>query len=46
MIVTLALLLVSAVLIYLACEFFVNGAEWVGQRFDVEEFGVKSCLAN
>ena len=37
MIVTLALLLGSAVVIYLACEYFVNGVEWIGQRFGVSQ---------
>lgn len=30
----IALLLGSAVVIYLACEFFVNDVEWVGQKMD------------
>ena len=29
------LLLGSAILIYLACEFFVNGIEWVGRKLAV-----------
>jgi cation:H+ antiporter len=45
MIVALALLLVSAVVIYLACEFFVNGVEWVGQRFGVSQTAVGTVLA-
>jgi len=45
MIVTLALLLGSAVVIYLACEFFVNGVEWVGQRFGVSQTAVGTVLA-
>lgn len=45
MIVTLALLLVSAVIIYLACEFFVNGVEWVGHRFGVSRTAVGTVLA-
>ena len=32
---TVALLLGSAVVIYLACEYFVNGVEWVGRKFAV-----------
>ena len=31
---TLLLFLGSAVVIYLACEYFVNGVEWSGHRFD------------
>ena len=45
MIVTLALLLGSAVIIYLACEYFVNGVEWVGQRFGVSQTAVGTVLA-
>ncbi|MEP6502728.1 MAG: sodium:calcium antiporter [Betaproteobacteria bacterium] len=45
MIVTIALLLVSAVVIYLACEFFVNGVEWVGHRFGVSRTAVGTVLA-
>ena len=32
---TIALLLASAVVIYLACEYFVNGVEWVGRKLAV-----------
>ena len=42
---TLALLLASAVVIYLACEFFVNGVEWVGHRFGVSRTAVGTVLA-
>jgi cation:H+ antiporter len=45
MIVTLALLLGSAGVIYLACEFFVNGVEWVGHRFGVSRTAVGTVLA-
>ena len=45
MIVTFALLLGSAVVIYLACEFFVNGVEWVGQRWGVSQTAVGTVLA-
>ena len=45
MILTLALLLGSAVVIYLACEFFVNGVEWVGHRFGVSRTAVGTVLA-
>jgi len=41
----LALLLGSAVVIYLACEFFVNGVEWVGHRFGVSRTAVGTVLA-
>jgi len=45
MILTFALLLGSAVIIYLACEFFVNGVEWVGHRFSVSRTAVGTVLA-
>jgi cation:H+ antiporter len=45
MILTLALLLGSAVVIYLACEYFVNGVEWVGHRFGVSRTAVGTVLA-
>src|SRR6202012_3090148 len=43
--VVIALLLGSAVVIYLACEVFVNGVEWVGRRFAVGEQATGSILA-
>ena len=43
--VTVALLLGSAVVIYLACEYFVNGVEWVGRRFAVGQQATGSILA-
>src|ERR1700753_1142409 len=45
LILPVALLLGSAVVIYLACEFFVNGVEWVGRRFAVGEQATGSVLA-
>jgi len=45
MILTLALLLASAAVIYVACEFFVNGIEWVGHRFGVSRTAVGTVLA-
>lgn len=45
MIATVALLLVSAAVIYIACEFFVNGVEWVGDRFGVSRTAVGTVLA-
>jgi len=41
----LLLLVGSAALIYLACEFFVNGIEWVGHRFGVARTAVGTVLA-
>jgi cation:H+ antiporter len=45
MILTVALLLGSAAVIYLACEYFVNGVEWVGRRFAVGQQATGSILA-
>jgi cation:H+ antiporter len=42
---TTALLLGSAVVIYFACEYFVNGVEWVGRRFAVGQQATGSILA-
>ena len=42
---TIALLLGSAVVIFLACEVFVNGVEWVGRHFAVGEQATGSILA-
>ena len=39
------LLLGSAAVIYLACEYFVNGVEWVGRKFAVGEQATGSILA-
>jgi cation:H+ antiporter len=38
-------LLACAAVIYLACEYFVNGIEWVGLRFGVSESAVGTVLA-
>jgi cation:H+ antiporter len=45
MIATLALLLTSAVVIYLACDYFVNAVEWVGHHFGVSRTAVGTVLA-
>jgi len=42
---TLLLFLGSAVAIYLACEFFVNGIEWVGQRLNLGQTATGTILA-
>jgi cation:H+ antiporter len=42
---TLALFLGSAVAIYFACEFFVNGVEWVGQRLGLGQTATGTILA-
>ncbi len=45
MMLTIVLLLGSAAVIYLACEFFVNGVEWVGHHFGVSRTAVGTVLA-
>ena len=45
LVITTALLLGSAVAIYLACEFFVNGVEWMGHKFDVGQKATGTVLA-
>jgi cation:H+ antiporter len=40
-----ALLIGSAVAIYLACEFFVNGVEWVGRKLAVGQKATGTILA-
>jgi cation:H+ antiporter len=42
---TILLFLGSAVAIYLACEFFVNGVEWVGQRLSMGQTATGTILA-
>ncbi len=39
------LLLASAAVIYVACEYFVNGVEWVGRKFSVGQQATGSILA-
>ena len=38
-------LLVTAGAIYFACEYFVNGVEWVGRKFNVEQKATGTILA-
>ena len=45
MLLTILLFLGSAVAIYLACEFFVNGVEWVGQRLNMGQTATGTILA-
>jgi cation:H+ antiporter len=45
MTVSIILLLVSAGAIYVACEFFVNGIEWVGRRLALGETATGTVLA-
>ena len=45
MILTAVLLLGSAVAIFLACESFVNGIEWLGRRLQVGETATGTILA-
>ncbi len=42
---TVLMLLACAAVIYLACEYFVNGIEWVGLRLGVSESAVGTVLA-
>jgi cation:H+ antiporter len=42
---TIALLLGSAIVIYLSCELFVNGVEWVGAKLAVGQKATGSILA-
>ncbi len=42
---TIAVLLGSAVVIYLACEYFVNGVEWVGRKMAVGQQATGTILA-
>ncbi|MBS0200024.1 MAG: sodium:calcium antiporter [Proteobacteria bacterium] len=45
MLLTLFLFLLSAVAIYAACEYFVNGIEWFGKRLNLGATAVGSVLA-
>jgi cation:H+ antiporter len=44
---TLALILffASAATIYFACEFFTNGVEWVGRKFDISQTATGAVAA-
>jgi cation:H+ antiporter len=42
---TFLILLASAAVIYVACELFVNGVEWIGHRFDVGQKATGTILA-
>jgi cation:H+ antiporter len=42
---TAAFLLGSAVVIYFACEYFVNGVEWVGRKFSFGQQATGTILA-
>lgn len=45
MLLTLFLFFLSAAVIYFACEFFVNGVEWVGHRFQLGATATGTVLA-
>ncbi|MTV48541.1 sodium:calcium antiporter [Heliobacillus mobilis] len=45
MIITVFVLLASALLIFFSCELFVNSVEWFGKRFNVAKSAVGSILA-
>jgi cation:H+ antiporter len=42
---TVVLLLLSAAVIYISCEYFVNGVEWAGRRLGVAQSAVGTVLA-
>ena len=42
---TILLLLGSAIVIYLSCEYFVNGVEWVGQQSGISKNATGTVLA-
>lgn len=43
--VAVPLLLLSAAFVYLACEYFVNGVEWVGRKAGISQNAVGTVLA-
>lgn len=45
MLITIIVLLASAVLIYFSCELFVNGIEWTGHKFKISSNAVGTILA-
>lgn len=45
LVLTIVLLAVMAGAIYLSCEFFVNGVEWVGRKFKIEQTATGTILA-
>ncbi|SUX55305.1 K+-dependent Na+/Ca+ exchanger homolog [Chromobacterium vaccinii] len=45
MLVTLVLFFLSASAIYVACEYFVNGVEWLGCRLNLGATAIGSVLA-
>jgi cation:H+ antiporter len=45
MLLSIVLLLLSAVAIYLACEYFVNGVEWLGRKLSLSATATGTVLA-
>lgn len=45
MAISILILLAAAAVIYVACELFVNGVEWIGHRFDVGQKATGTILA-
>src|ERR1700731_4332468 len=45
MLITLAVLLLSAGCVYWACEYFVNGVEWFGRKAGISQNAVGTVLA-
>lgn len=45
MIATVTALILAAAVIYLSCEYFVNGVEWIGHRFGLTQNATGTVLA-
>ena len=45
MLLNLVTLVFAAILIYISCELFVNGIEWVGRKFNISDNAVGTVLA-
>ena len=45
MLITFVTLLLAIITIYYSCELFVNGIEWVGQKFNISQNAVGTVLA-
>lgn len=45
MLLTFSILIISAVVIYLSCELFVNGVEWLGSSLNISKNAVGTILA-
>lgn len=45
MLITCLTLLLAIIVIYYSCELFVNGIEWVGQKYNISQNAVGTVLA-